>query len=247
MTSALDKWIAVYPRLLQYRRWPEDIGAGLTFEGAMMRYGAVDRQLAARIFMNVHNDLESPDDYNPGPIGAYVDKAYPELPDTLSQYLGLRNRVIEELLAGRLFARGFRLGSLEECTPPATWWTSGTIDIRANTVSAHGTTISGLMIFENAAVPVSDDADDVNVVKHSSVKRASLAQATAWMLLAAKGQDRPVKRDDIVERCKNATNCTIRTGRKAYAALPDRYKLRPGEQERTNRTNRTSDLCANSF
>ncbi len=76
--------------------------------------------------------------------------------ERLTILYALTQNLVSLLRKGTIFARGFRLGTMEIVQPPAEWWANVAIDLDQNSATGHGSTLTGMRVFHPQARRVVD-------------------------------------------------------------------------------------------
>ena len=135
----------------------------------------------------------------------YEGALSPDKQTLLRSYrVALSEDLITRLRAGILIARGFPPGSLSLVTIPPEWWTAVHLDIKGNTVDAHGSRIQGVLIFAAASAiePI-----DARLDKARDWMRANVTRPGQW------------KRDGAIAACSEATGIPQLVCRQAWDGL----------------------------
>lgn len=202
-----------------------------SFAEAMVRF-TEDPRTAMRIRLALAI-LSRPEDFLPSDVEK-ID---------FDQLILAEERVFGLLSAGRLVASGYRLGSLEEQTTPGSWWARGrvTIDRRANTASAHGTIISGLLISRGKDAIDTGVADaGLSLRKGRPPRDPPQEKMNAELLrfveeMSLSGSTPKLLQKQGIDICRCGLGFTNRGGKKAFKALPAEYKIPPPNAEMARR------------
>jgi hypothetical protein len=150
-----------------------------------------------------------------------------------NEWTSFRKQLLDELLmmlrVGLVDARGFRPGAMQLEKVPREWWSEAKIDIDGSAAEAHGTRMTGLLVFP--AIPA------------TSPKKSGPNQQDVndWMLAfyqeaRAKGLPAPKRNEVAFPKCYEALAATDAQMRQAMQLVNGDLKRSKGNRDRDGKS-----------